>query len=132
MDELEEFGLSNYDIAATMDKVPNFLGVFMDDEFPAKIKATESGVVNYQDSSESGSHWVAYYNRKGWKYVCYYDPLGFPPTESMKRYLKTAAKPILYNPDHQQANEWACGVYSMAFIKQMVRSKSPYDTYYLK
>ena len=69
-------GLSNFDIIelAKYLKIPNFRGVFMRDTLPAKIQDKECGVVNFNKSSEPGSHWVAYY-KDGDKRL-YFDSFG--------------------------------------------------------
>jgi hypothetical protein len=33
----------------------------MKDELPQKVHNTEYGIIDLQNSSESGSHWVSYY-----------------------------------------------------------------------
>jgi hypothetical protein len=33
----------------------------MKDELPRKVKNIECGIINLQNSNESGIHWVAYY-----------------------------------------------------------------------
>ena len=41
--------------------IPNFRGVFMRDCLPKKPWDAECGIVNFNTSLESGTHWVAYY-----------------------------------------------------------------------
>ena len=55
---LSNFELMNY--AKQLD-IPNFRGVFMRDELPKIPRQHECGIVNFNTSSESGTHWVAYY-----------------------------------------------------------------------
>ncbi|KAK7590536.1 hypothetical protein V9T40_002149 [Parthenolecanium corni] len=54
--------LTNIDIEkiATTINIPYFRGVFMRDRLPAKVRATETGVVNLDKTTGPGTHWVAY------------------------------------------------------------------------
>jgi hypothetical protein len=55
--------LSNFDIIklARNLKIKHFRDVFMKCELPRKVKNIECGIINLQNSDESGSHWVAFY-----------------------------------------------------------------------
>ena len=44
--------------------IPNFCGVFMRDELLKIPWQHECRIVNFNTSSEPGSHWVAYYKNK--------------------------------------------------------------------
>jgi hypothetical protein len=46
----------------------------MKDQLPRKVKNIECGIINLQNSTESGSHWVAYYKNHDKKY--YFDSYG--------------------------------------------------------
>ena len=80
--------LSNVDIIHYKDvlKIPNFRGVFMRDELPKKPHKTECGIVNFNMSDESGSHWVAYYKNID---RIYFDSYGQVILDELKHYLKT-------------------------------------------
>ena len=56
--------LTNFDLLDYAKKIgiPNFRGVFMRDCLPTSgPRSKECGIVNFNASSEPGSHWVAYY-----------------------------------------------------------------------
>jgi len=55
--------LSHFDILKLVKnpKIKDFRGVFMKEELPLKVKKTECGVINLQNTNEEGSHWTAYY-----------------------------------------------------------------------
>ena len=78
-------GLSNFDIIKIVQhlKIPNFKGVFMRDELPTTPQKQECGIVNFNKSTEPGSHWVAYF-KDGEKRI-YFDSFGqVIPTEIQK------------------------------------------------
>ena len=66
--------------------IPNFRGVFMPDNLPSKPNLNECGIVNFNKSSEPGSHWVAYYQigdeRK------YFDSFGHVTLYEVQKYLE--------------------------------------------
>jgi hypothetical protein len=68
----------------------------MKNELPKKNNKIECGIINLEDSSEEGSHWVAYYKNNDKKYC--FDSYGkvYPPKEVVK-YL--GPKNLLYNEE---------------------------------
>ena len=81
---LSNFELTNY--AKQLD-IPNFGGVFMRDELPKRPWLNECGIVNFNNSMEPGSHWVAYYNNK--RQRIYFDSYGQVILAEVKDYLKS-------------------------------------------
>ena len=59
----------------------------MRDELVGTPAQQECGVVNFNTSSEPGSHWVAYY--KNGKDRIYFDSFGQVPPTEIQKYLKT-------------------------------------------
>jgi hypothetical protein len=58
----------------------------MKDELPQKVNKVECGIINLENSSEEGSHWVAYYKNNDKKY--YFDSYGnAPPPKELVKYL---------------------------------------------
>ena len=55
--------LSNIELleAARKLKIPNFRGVSLRDILPKKPKKKECGILNLDDTSGLGTHWVAWY-----------------------------------------------------------------------
>ena len=109
-------GLSNFDIIKLVKhlKIPNFKGPFMRDELPTTPGGQECGIVNFNTSSEPGSHWVAYY-KKGNERI-YFDSFGQVIPTEIQKYLKTKeefekdAPVIQRNTDIvQQPNTEVCG-----------------------
>ncbi len=82
----------------------------------------EAAIINLDDSSGPGTHWVAY--RKNNSQVTYYDSFGdLPPPIELVRYLQSgreASKNIYYTYDRQQ--EFAsvlCGHLCLNFLAQL-------------
>ena len=88
--------LSNLDIERLVKdlKIKYFRGVFMKDELPKKVKETECGIINLENSYQEGSHWTAYHKNKNKKYyfVSYGDA---PPPKELVRYL--GSRNLIYN-----------------------------------
>lgn len=66
----------------------------MKDQLPFKSKRIECGIVNLDDSSNSGTHWVAYVKINN--YCLYYDSFGNlrPPLQLLKYFGKCS---LFYN-----------------------------------
>ena len=71
-----------------MRNVKSFRGVYPIDLLPKRVKQLESGVVNFQSSTEPGSHWICYYNDPNYKYIEYFDSFGLAPPEKIKTYQR--------------------------------------------
>lgn len=85
----------------------------MKNTLPKNIHDIECGIINLDNSSGSGTHWVAYYKNKN--YVEYFDSFGNlqPPIE-IKKYL---GKNIQYNHDiYQNYNTINCGHLCLEFL----------------
>ena len=84
-------GLTNFDIIQLVKhlNIPNFKGVFMRNELPQqRPNEKECAIVNFNKSSEPGSHWVCYY--KDGDERIYFDSFGCTPPTEIQRYLKTS------------------------------------------
>jgi hypothetical protein len=97
----------------------------MKDRLPKKLtiknKNGECGVVNLQDSSGPGTHWVAYYIRNRGSCAYYFDSFGLQPPLEIRRYLSEQLidKSGLITNQHriQGANEVICGQYCLFVLK---------------
>ena len=86
---ISEKSLTNFDLIDYVWKLhlPNFKGVFMRDNLPSqRRKENECGIMNFNTSSQKGSHWVAWYV-SGDKRV-YFDSFGQHVPYELVRYLK--------------------------------------------
>lgn len=115
LDKLPKRALTDHDIRVFgRAHVPNFRGVFMRDKLPAKPWHREAGVVNLDDSSNPGTHWVAY--KKNGNISTFYDSYGdlLPPQELIT-YLRGSN--IRYNYDRQQNfGTYNCGHLCLKFL----------------
>ena len=109
--------LSNFDLedAARKLKIPYFRGAFLLDTLPKKPNKKECGIVNFDKSSGSGTHWVAWY--KNGKTKIYFDSYGVQPPLEVMKYL---GRPIHYNTDQlQPAGEVFCGHLCLYVLKEL-------------
>ena len=96
--------------------IHNFRGcLMMDDLRHLKPNDCECAVVNLQSSSETGSHWVAYYKEHNAKYFfCSY---GSPIPVGIKNYLGAPIK--CHNYQIQSFNSVVCGELCILFLYLM-------------
>lgn len=101
--------------------IPYFRGVFMKDDLPARIRKNESGIVNLDNTSGTGTHWVCY--KKITDTVYYFDSFGnLPPPEELLKYFKPA-KNVFYNFNRWQKDETnICGHLCLDFLATSVNS----------
>jgi len=90
----------------------------MRDSLPKKIKEYEYGIVNLDDSSNKGTHWVSY--KKHGSQIQYFDSFGNlkPPVE-LQRYFNSGPYyvDISYNfVPLQKENEVNCGHLCLDFL----------------
>jgi len=88
--------LTNLEILYTVKKleIPRFCGVFVRDNLPVEPKRMECGILNLDDTSGNGTHWVAWYRENGKKY--YFDSYSIQLPTELKRYVRS---PIFYNTE---------------------------------
>ena len=107
--------------------LPHFRGVFMRDQLPKKPFKYEKGVLNLDESKNSGTHWTGYVKED--KKVFYFNSYGNlqPPPEFI-RYMK--GNKILYNYEKfQKFNSIHCGQLTVWFLNNF--SKYPFIYKYL-
>ena len=109
--------LSNFELenAARKLKVSYFRGVFLLDTLPRKPNKKECGIVNFDKSGGSGTHWGAWY--KNGKTKIYFDSYGVQPLLEVIHYLGSL---IHYNTDQlQPAGEVFCGHLCLYVLKEL-------------
>ena len=111
--------------------IPDFRGVKMRDELPAKPLDEECGILNFNTHLQQGSHWICWYKKQNDRY--YFDSFGEPPPLEMLRYLKTDAElksnsPVIKRSavtvQHDAANE--CGSLCLYMLK-MLTNDAPFS-----
>ena len=109
--------LSNIELleAARKLKIPNFRGVSLRDALPTTPKKKECGILNLDDTTGSGTHWVAWYKNGTEKK--YFDSYGLQPPNELFDYLHS---PILYNTERVQPYDQVfCGHLCLYVLKQL-------------
>ena len=113
-----------YDIVQDLE-IPNFRGVFMRDTLPKTPKSNECGIMNFNTSGESGSHWVCYL-KNGLNRI-YFDSFGCISPIEVQKYLKTKSEYennilcIQRNTDQvQQPNTQICGQLCQDIINTII------------
>lgn len=109
--------LSDHDLNAYAKRmgVPYFRGVYMRDALPLRAWKNESAVVNLDDTSGPGTHWVCYKKRNN--RVHYFDSYGNlrPPAE-LTRYFGPDVD-VRYNYERKQPpNSVICGHLCLEFL----------------
>ena len=98
-------------------------GVFMRDSLPDSLHETENGIVNFNKSCESGTHWVCYYKKGDCK--IYFDSFGGVVLQEVRDYLKS---PIYRNTDIVQGNTPFCGHLCLYVLKSLNNGDTFRDT----
>ena len=109
--------LSNFEIEDAVNKIglKNFRGVFLRDTLPKKPKQNECAIMNLDDTSGNGTHWVAWFKRGNDKF--YFDSFGFPPPTELNNYLDGD---VLYPTEQiQPRQEVICGHLCLFVSKEM-------------
>ena len=81
--------LTNIDLLhyARSLKIPHFKGVYMRDQLNKPLHSRECGIMNFNKSTQSGTHWVCWVKRKRTR--IYFDSFGQHVPRELTKYLKT-------------------------------------------
>jgi len=93
-----------------------FLGVFASDKIPSISKVPAALIVNLDESSSPGSHWIALFFTKS-KKCEYFDSYGRKPNNCILQYITRHVKSYTYNNICVQ-DLWSisCGQMSLYFL----------------
>ena len=108
--------LSNYDLNhyAKLLKINHYRGNFMRDTLPKKPNKIESGIVNLDDSTGPGQHWVCYFINNNESF--YFDSYGLEPPNEVFDYLKNG--PLHYSTNEiQERGTVICGHLCLYVLK---------------
>lgn len=91
----------------------------MKDNLPKTMWKNESGIVNLDNSTGPGTHWVCY--KKLGEKVYYFDSFGnLPPPKEVQAYFGSANQ-VFYNYQRQQPdNTSICGHLCLEFLAKSV------------
>jgi len=115
--ELPNKPLSNLALQEAVEKleISHFRGVYLRDTLPKRALKNECGILNLDDSSGSGTHWVAWFKKDRTKY--YFDSFGIQPPLELIAYLKD---PILYPTEQiQSGDQVICGHLCLYVLKRL-------------
>lgn len=119
--------LSNTDIQHLMSDVKLFKGVYPKDKLKL-VKKFKNGsmIVNLDDSTGSGTHWVCVNIDSTKPYVEYHDSFGLYPPNEIVAFLNKYKKPIIYQEDQLQNDKSVlCGYYCCDYLTQRYRGIEP-------
>jgi hypothetical protein len=91
----------------------------MKDGLPYKIWKNETGIVNLDNSTGLGTHWICY--KKLYTSVYYFDSFGnLPPPKELQHYFRSAEN-IFYNYTREQPDDTSiCGHLCLNFLAKSV------------
>ena len=122
--------LTNFDLYNHVNqlKIPNFRGIYIRDALPKKTWKKECGIMNFNTSDQSGSHWVCWY--KNGSERIYFDSFGCITPIELQNYLKTPlefennTRCIQRNSEQvQEANTQICGQLCLYVLKNLSQGK---------
>lgn len=99
----------------------SFCGVYMSDTIPSSINQVSGGgmIINLDSSSQSGSHWIAFWINSESQSGEYFDSFGAPPPPDIQtRLCLLAPSSIIYSKaclQHESSS--SCGLYCIFFIR---------------
>jgi len=112
--------LINFEIEDAAKKIglKHFRDVFLRDTLPKKPKRNECAIMNLDDTSGDGTHWVVWFERGDKKW--YFDSYRFPPPTELNNYLGD----VLYTTEQiQPRQEVFCGHLCLFVLKEMQKRK---------
>ena len=122
--------LSNFDLMDWVKKlgIKHFRGIYSRDRLPKKIRK-ECGIINLDDMTGPGTHWVCYRNIDN--VVEYFDPFGLIMPNVALRYFNAASpsgKRIVYSMDEiQNRSSVLCGYWCLYYLLERQRGNSILD-----
>ena len=122
--------ISNFDLMDWVKKlgIKSLRGIYSRDRIPKKIRK-ECGIINLDDVSGPGTHWVCYRNLSS--VLQYFDPFGLIMPNEAKKYFNTASpsgKRTVYSIDEiQNRNTVLCGYWCLYYLYERQRGNSILD-----
>ena len=108
--------------------IKHFRGIYSRDGLPKKIRK-ECGIINLNDMTGPGTHWVCYRNIDN--LVEYFDPFGLIMPNEALEYFRTASpsgKRIVYSMDEiQNLSTVLCGYWCLYYLFERQRGNSILD-----
>ena len=96
--------------------IKKFRRKFSRDNLPKRIRKEECGMINLDEFSGLGTHWVCWRNID--KNVCeYFDSSGLSIPFEVEKYLIKSGKTLFYSPDEiQERSSVLCGYWCLYYL----------------
>lgn len=120
-------GTSNHDLNHKMRLIKGYKGAVSVDQIPPRLRKGESIIVNLEDSSQGGSHWVCVIVLP--KFVLYFCPFGGSPDPrvvSMMERSRGRRMIINTSSQYQMDDADSCGHFC---VYTLTRLQTPSDLY---
>ena len=105
-----------------------FRGVISRDQIENVINKTGYYIVNLNDSTQPGSHWVVIHVRPGAKPLEYFDSFGMNAPNEVVELTDTLGVKYIYNStQYQDLNSVLCGYWCLYFVNESRKGKAYYD-----
>ena len=97
----------------------------MKDQLPPQPNDVETGIINFDDASGPGTHWVAYAIVP--RAIVYFDSYGLAPPKYFMRYIQRLKYPIFYStlPTQQLNDPPRCDNEVLSVLDAISSSKKP-------
>ena len=128
-EELNNYPMSNLKIDEILRYDKNYIKTFSKDNVPI-LKNNQSTIINLQDSTQSGSHWVSY--KKISNKIFYFDSYGvaFIPDIIKNQYSNHKFICNIYRIQSIDSNQ--CGRFSILFVKSDIKTENDYNNFLLQ
>ena len=107
--------------------IKKFRGAFSRDNLPKNIRKEECGIINLDDFSGPGTHWVCWRNMD--ENVCeYFDSFDLSMPDEVEEYLIKSGKTLFYSPDEiQERLSVLCGYWCLYNLFERQNGKSIFE-----
>ena len=92
---------SNFELKEISKQLDIKVKILMKDELEQCEKPITNAIINFQNSTETGTHWVALSNTDK---LYYFDSYGIPPIKVVEDYAELNKKDLMYNTIQIQPN----------------------------
>jgi len=121
---------TNAELDAALKNLPGYRGAVGVDKLGQALKSGESMIINLQESTEAGSHWVCA-SRQAPGFALYLDPYGAPPDNRVLNWLRrSGAMPLFSNTQYQSDRSDLCGWYCAFWLTELDKNSDVYRTMY--
>ena len=107
--------------------IKKFRGVFSRANVRKRIRKEECGIINLDDFSGLGTHWVCWRNMD--ENICkYFDSFGLSMPTEVEEYLVKSRKIFFYSPDEiQERSSVLCGYWCLYYLFERQNCKSIFE-----